>query len=121
MRHSTLHDTMHSGSARVLPDWHSTFSANADVTCNTVHARGALDLFTVELLRGTVGVLISAGQVDVTIDLADLSLIDHAGVSLIAGISHDLACRSGSLTLINANSSVQRALETIDLQVVDRR
>ena len=121
MRHSTMHDTMHSGAARVLPDWHSTFSANAVVTCNTVHARGVLDLLTVELLRGTVGVLIGAGQVDVTIDLEELSHIDHAGVLLIAGISHDLAYRSGSHTLINANPSVQRALETIDLQVADRR
>jgi anti-anti-sigma factor len=116
-----MHDTMHSGSARELPDWHSTFSANADVTCNTVHARGVLDLLTVELLRGTVGVLISAGQVDVTIDLQELSHIDHSGVLLIGGISHDLAYRSGSLTLINANPSVQRALETIDLRVAGRR
>jgi anti-sigma B factor antagonist len=102
-----------------LPDWHSTFTANADTTTNTVYARGVLDLLTVELLRGKVEDMIRAGRVDITIDLTELSHIDHAGLLLLGGIWHDLAYRGGSLTLINAGSTVREALGTVDLRVTD--
>lgn len=40
-----------------LPAWHSTFAASAEVATATVHARGTLDLFTVDLLQGAIDVL----------------------------------------------------------------
>ena len=104
-----------------LPDWHSTFSANADITTNTVYVRGVLDLLTVELLRGTVEVLISAGRLDITIDLSDLCQVDHAGVLMLGGLWQDLGYRGGSLTLIKAKPSVGQALTTIGLETADAR
>jgi anti-anti-sigma factor len=102
-----------------LPDWHSTFSANADTTTNTVYVRGVLDLLTVELLRGTVEVLISAGRLDITVDLSDLCQLDHAGVLMLGGLCQDLSYRGGSLTLIKARPAVADALATIGLETAD--
>ena len=62
-----------------LPKWHSTFSANADVATSTVHARGELDLLTVDLLWGTIDVLLRGGHYHVTLGLAEVSGIDAAG------------------------------------------
>jgi anti-anti-sigma factor len=104
-----------------LPDWHSTFSANADITTNTVYVRGVLDLLTVELLRGTVEVLISAGRLDITVDLSDLSQIDHAGALMFGGLQQRLSYRRGSLMLIKAKPAVAHVLAAIGLQTTDRR
>jgi anti-anti-sigma regulatory factor len=104
-----------------LPDWHSTFSANADIRTDTVYVRGVLDLLTVELLRGTVEVLISAGRLDITVDLSDLCQIDHAGVLMLGGLSEELSYRSGSLTLIKAKPAVAKALSPIGLEATDPR
>ncbi len=56
-----------------LPNWHSTFSADADVATSTAHARGELDRLTVDLLWGTIDVLIRAGHYRITLDLADVT------------------------------------------------
>lgn len=96
--------------ARDLPDWHSTFTANADTATSTVYARGALDLLTLELLRGTVEVLIRSGHVDVTLDLSELTSVDHAGLLLLGGLRHDLDYRGGRLRIVNAHGSVHDAV-----------
>jgi anti-anti-sigma factor len=92
------------------PEWHSTFAADADTTTATVHARGALDLLTVEVLRGTVDVITTAGHSDVTIDLTELESIDQAGLVLLGTLRDDLERRGGSLELANANATVRQAL-----------
>jgi ABC-type transporter Mla MlaB component len=58
------------------------FAANADVATSTVYARGELDQASVDLLWGTIDVLVRAGY-DVTLDLAELSSVDEAGVRLL--------------------------------------
>lgn len=102
-----------------LPDWHSTFSANADLTSNTVYARGVLDLLTAELLRGTVDVLLGAGRLDVRIDLYGLRHVDRAGLLLLSEIRHDLEHREGSLALVNPSSTVRQLLVTAGLPVAE--
>lgn len=94
-----------------LPHWHPTFTANADVTHSIAHARGQLDLLTVELLRGTIDVLLRAGRYNITLDLAELSSIDTAGVKLLLALQHSLATHSGELTIINARPPVWDELE----------
>lgn len=94
-----------------LPNWHSTFSANADVATSTAHARGELDLLTVDLLWDTIDVLIRAGHYRVTLDLADVTGIDAAGVKLLIALQHSLATHAGELTIINPQPPVWDALE----------
>lgn len=96
-------------------DRHPTFSANADVTSGIVYARGVLDVLTRELLRGTVEVLVAVGRLDVRIDLRGVRRIDRAGASLLSEISHDLADRGGSLTIVNAGPMVGHLLPTAGL------
>ncbi len=94
-----------------LPNWHSTFAANADVATSTAHAGGELDLLTVDLLWGTIDVLLRAGHYHVTLDLAELSSVDTAGVTLLVALQHSLSTHCGELTIINARPSVRDALE----------
>ena len=98
-----------------LPNWHSTFSANADTRTSTVHARGSLDLINVELLRGAAEVLITAGRLDITVDLAEVSFVDQAGLLLLGGLRQDLEYRGGSLTLVNAPHAVNETLRRAHL------
>jgi anti-anti-sigma factor len=111
----TEYETPHRSGA--LPNWHSTFSANADTRTSTVHARGSLDLLNVELLRGAVEVLITAGRLDITVDLAEINFVDQAGVLLLGGLRQDLDYRGGNLTLINARPAVQVTLRRANLIV----
>jgi anti-anti-sigma regulatory factor len=87
------------------------FAAEADIAASTVTARGHLDHLTVELLWGTIDVLTREGRYEVTLDLAELSGIDEAGVKLLAALQHSLATHSGGLSIINACPSVCDALE----------
>ena len=93
-----------------LPDWHSTFAAAAHLASATVHARGTLDLFTVDLLQGAIDVLTIAGCTDVTLDLAEVGSVDRAAAWCIAESSAALASRRGQLTVINARDAVLSAL-----------
>ena len=113
----TEYDTPHRPGE--LPNWHSTFSANADTRTSTVHARGSLDLLNVELLRGAVDVLITSGRVDITIDLTDINFVDQTGVLLLGSLRQDLEYRGGRLTLINAQHSVNETLRRAQLPVTE--
>ena len=94
-----------------LPAWHSTFSANADVARSTVHARGDLDVLTVDLLWGTIDVLLRSGHYEITVDLSGLASIDAAGVKLLVALQHSLRTHSGGLTVVGARPLVAEALE----------
>ena len=94
-----------------LPNWQPTFSADADVATSTAHARGELNLLTVDLLRGTIDVLIRAGHDRVTLDLADVTGIDAAGVELLVALQQNLSAHAGDLTIINSRPPVWDALK----------
>lgn len=93
-----------------LPPWHSTFTAAADVASATVHARGTLDLFTVDLLQGAIDVLTHAGCTKITLDFTDVETVDHAAAWCIAETSSALTSQHGQLTVAHARDSVQTAL-----------
>ena len=98
-----------------LPNWHSTFSAAADTARATVHARGVLDLFTADLLRGAVDVLRTAGRRDVLLDLTNVTAIDRTGVLLLAAMQRDFSTHDGSLSLVHPAPNVQSALRVAHL------
>ncbi|HEU5267493.1 MAG TPA: STAS domain-containing protein [Jatrophihabitans sp.] len=96
-------------------DWRSIFTTHADAGSSTVHARGRLDMFTFELLRGTIEHFISAGRVDITVDLTELTSIDHTALLMLGGLRHDLDYRGGSLTLTSPQPEVRVALDAAHL------
>lgn len=114
----TEYETPHRSGA--LPNWHSTFSANADTRTGTVHARGSLDLLNVELLRGAVEVLIASGRVEVTIDLSNITFVDQTGLLLLGSLRDDLDYRGGRLTLVNPRPSVNDTLRRAHLPLAQR-
>lgn len=65
-------------------------------------ARGELDRHTVDLLWGTIDVLLRAGHHRITLDLAEVSSIDAAGVKLLVALQRSLATHCGELTVTNA-------------------
>jgi anti-anti-sigma factor len=99
-----------------LPDWHFDFSANADVAAHTVHARGDLDLRTVEVLRGTVDVLRLTGQTQITIDLGGVRRVDQSAVAYLVALQHEFAAHSGRLNLVDAQLDVVEALHAEGLE-----
>jgi len=66
-----------------------------------IHARGTVELFTVDL-QGAVDGLIAAGGTDITLDLADVSSIDHAAAWCVAETSSATASRHPRLTTTRA-------------------
>lgn len=93
-----------------LPRLDCTFTASADVASATVQVRGELELQTVELLRGTVDVLLTAGRRRITMNLHQLTAIDRAGVLFFTALQHDLSTHRGDLCLVNATTPVRAAL-----------
>ncbi len=84
-----------------------------------MHARGSLNLLNVELLRGTVEVLIASGRVEVTIDLSKINFVDQTGLLLLGSLRDDLEYRGGRLTLVNPQRSVNETLRRAQLPVTE--
>lgn len=97
--------------ATALPDWHSNFAAAADVTTETVHARGVLDLFTVDLLCGAIDVVVLSGRTHVIIDLGDVTRIDRAAVRALVEQSVRLRQRKVTYAFCRATPDVAADLE----------
>jgi len=93
------------------PKRHSGFSADADAATSTVRARGELDILTVDLLWGTIDVLVRAGHLQITLDLAEVTSIDSAGVKLLIALQHSLTTHAGELAIINACPAVLDVLQ----------
>lgn len=99
-----------------FPAWHSTFAASADVVTSTVHARGKLDLFTIDLLTGAINVLTTAGLTEITLDMRDVESVDRAAAWCLAENSAGLASLHGHLTILHARRSVQNALGDLAIE-----
>lgn len=88
----------------------ATFRAHADLQTSTVRTRGELDLDSIDLFSDAIDLLVHAGCLTITVDLAGLIAIDAAGTRLLAALQHSLSTHSGDLELINAASAVYQAL-----------
>lgn len=95
------------------PRWHATFVARADVGTATVTARGVLDIFTVEYLRGEIELLRRSGVSDVQLDLDGLNSIDLTAANYLRGLDAELAAAGGSLQLRHANQAIRSRLEAV--------
>jgi anti-anti-sigma regulatory factor len=88
----------------------SRFSASPDMATGVVQAQGILDRKTLQSLSGAIDLLVSGGHRTVTVDLAEVSCVDHAAVVLFAALQHGLYTHNGELRLTNASADVRDTL-----------
>jgi anti-anti-sigma regulatory factor len=80
------------------------------MTTGVVQARGILDRQTLYVLSGAIDLLVSGGYRTVTVNLAEVSCVDHAAVVLFAALQHGLYTHDGELRLTNASADVRDTL-----------
>ncbi len=66
-----------------LSDWHAGFTAVIDVDRATVHARGELGIFTLELLRGAIACPALQHPPSIIVSLAEVSSIDRYSARIL--------------------------------------
>lgn len=66
-----------------LPDWHAGFTVVIDGEHATVRARGVLEIFTVELLRGAIANLALRHPPRITLSLTGVTGIDRCAARLL--------------------------------------
>jgi anti-anti-sigma regulatory factor len=96
----------------VIPDPHAAFQAFADTRGRIAHARGVLDLFSVELLRGAIDLLLVLGCAPITLDCDGLECVDTAGAKYLTALEQDLLSRDIPLRIVNAAPEILSALRT---------
>ena len=89
--------------------WRATLQV-VEVGSSELRLSGSLDLLTVEILREAVERLIMRGEVEVTLDAAELLSVDAAGVLLLGGLTQDLDRRGGTLKIRHARQPVAEQL-----------
>ena len=100
-------------SAGGVPQWHATFSASADPATATIYARGTLELFTVEYLRGEVERLRGQGVRELRLDLRELSSIDRTAANYVHRLATELAETGGCLHLVDCREPVRSHLQDL--------
>jgi anti-anti-sigma factor len=96
---------------QVPPERHRMFSAHADTITDRVDARGDLDSFTVEHLRGVMEILFCQGHNCITLDCKGLLTIDPPGIDLLVAMQRKLNRTGGYLRIVNAQPGVLTALK----------
>lgn len=91
----------------------STQSARTVVTVS-----GEIDLATQGQLRALLIDLIVSGQVDLVLDLSDVSFVDSTGLGALIGTRRRVHAFQGSLVLVIPNESVMKVFTITGLEKV---
>lgn len=94
-----------------LPRWHSIFAANVDVAIATIRARGALESRTIELLRGSVDILLIPGRRSITISAGTHRHRPRRRRVPHCPAQRPRATHQGDLRLVHVSEPVREALE----------
>lgn len=91
-------------------------STQSDRTIVTVS--GEIDLATQGSLRAQLNELVVAGQVDLILDLTDVTFVDSTGLGALIGTRRRVHAFHGSLTLVIPNEAVLKVFTITGLQRV---
>lgn len=80
-----------------------------------VRLSGELDLSTAPRLRAVLEHLLQAGHVHLTVDLARLTFLDCAGLSVLIAATEHHDTAGGRLTLRNPSPTSRRVLTVLEL------
>lgn len=89
---------------------HPSFAADVDVASATIRVRGALESPAIDLLRGSVAILLNAGRHTIALDLAEVTGVDPTGVAFLTALRSDLAAQDADLHLVHVSEQVHEAL-----------
>ena len=90
-------------------------SVQFDPTRRRITARGELDLAAVPVLAEVSARVINLDPGDITIDLADVSFIDAAGLGGLTRLANQLADRGAALRVVGASTRLRRVFDIVDL------
>lgn len=76
---------------------------------------GDLDVAGAPNLRAAVSAAVSAGQVDLILDLSGVDFIDSLGLGVVVGALKRVRQRDGELALVCPETRIRRVFELCDL------
>ena len=82
---------------------------------HVVAVRGELDLYTASELKDVFAQAIEDGRVRIIVDLAETTVLDSSGLSVLMGAVKRLRSRGGTLAIVNLNETIARILEITGL------
>lgn len=83
-----------------------------------VSLTGEIDLATQGELRSTLNDLVVAGDVDLVLDLSDVSFIDSTGIGALIGTRRRVHAFQGSLTLVCPDEAILKIFTITGLEKV---
>ena len=90
-----------------------TITDNA--TTATIRPKGKITAVNAEEFRKSLQSSIEGGIQNLTIDLAEIEMIDSKGLAVFIMCHQSLASRGGSLTVITANDDMQQLFRVMRL------
>ncbi len=72
-------------------------------TC-LVKPEGKITAATADEFRGELNKLVEAGSIDITIDLANVDMLDSKGLSVFVMCHQTVSAKGGSLTVVTENA-----------------
>lgn len=82
-------------------------------TCAVARAGGDLVAARLPGLRATLHEMVRAGVLHLTLDMADVRLIDSAGIGLLVAAHNSLRKAGGDLTVIHASTDILELFHTM--------
>lgn len=79
---------------------------------------GEIDVYTAPQFREAISALITSGQKNLVIDLADVSYMDSSGFGALLSATKKLKPTGGSVILVQCNSAIDRILRITRLDTV---
>lgn len=82
---------------------------------NLIHPKGNIIAAVSRELREKMQQMINDGVKEITIDMADVELIDSTGIGVLIGIQNTLNSKSGKLYLKNVCNDIMKMLRIMRL------
>jgi anti-sigma B factor antagonist len=97
----------HTDSFYALQHW----DARPGAPFHVVAASGELDLVAAPALRELLEQLAELGQVELIVDLSEVTFVDSTTIGVLTGRLRSLRAAGGSMTLVCSHSHVLRTIE----------
>lgn len=90
-------------------------TAVSDPPSATVVLDGEIDIATAPAIRRLLMAAISGGDVDLAVDISDVTFIGAAGIGVLVAAANRAREAGGSLSLLEPSPQVQRLLDVLHL------
>ena len=80
-----------------------------------VVAHGQIDLYSAPSFKEALASAIDGGNVDLVVDLSDVSFMDSTGLGALVGAHKRLDLLGGSLVVVSPDATIKRVFELVGL------